>query len=254
MQAVRRFLFLRKYIQRKTLEWHPHLHIFGVLEEWIDQESLSSTWHEITGDSMIVDIRRVRKHKELGYGKAIAEVCKYALKFGDLSVEKTWEAYTVLKGDRKFGLRLSGSFGLLRGVKMDDEATTDDDLQEDLPYLEMLYKFVFCKHSYYDLVMTRQVEPQANIDRMSEEEATTDRHDMREIERVAIKDGRGALRAERARIGASAPQHGRKKQHWSLSPVTRVRVRQRIRRWGGYLYNIDLFPYVERRLLAFIEG
>ena len=145
---------------------------------------------------MIVDIRRVRKHKELGYGKAIAEVCKYALKFGDLSVEKTWEAYTVLKGDRKVGLRLSGSFGLLRGVKMDDEATTDDDLQEDLPYLEMLYKFVFCKHSYYDLVMTRQVEPQANIDRMSEEEATTDRHDMREIERVAIKTGeeRCALR------------------------------------------------------------
>ena len=50
---------------------------------------------------MIVDIRRVRKHKELGYGKAIAEVCKYALKFGDLSVEKTWQAYMVLKGDRK---------------------------------------------------------------------------------------------------------------------------------------------------------
>ena len=50
---------------------------------------------------------------------------------------------------------------------MDDEATTDDDLQEDLPYLEMLYKFVFGKHSYYDLVMTRQVEPQANIERMS---------------------------------------------------------------------------------------
>ena len=88
----------------------------------------------------------------------------------------------VLKGDRKVGLRLSGSFGLLRGVKMDDEATTDDDLQEDLPYLEMLYKFVFGKHSYYDLVMTRMVEPQAKIDRMSEEEGTTDRHDMREIE------------------------------------------------------------------------
>ena len=49
----------------------------------------------------------------------------------------------------------------------------------------MLYKFVFGKHSYYDLVMTRQVEPQANIERMSEEEDTTDRHDMREIERVA---------------------------------------------------------------------
>ena len=172
----------------------------------------------------------MRKHKQLGYGKAIAEVCKYALKFGDLSVEKTWEAYMVLKGDRKVGLRLSGSFGLLRGVKMDDEATTDDDLQEDLPYLEMLYKFVFGKHSYYDLVMTRMVEPQAKIDRMSEEEGTTDRHDMKN------------------------KQWRKLKAHWRIPPATRVRVRQRIRRWDGYLYNIDLFPYVERRLLAFIEG
>lgn len=50
------------------------------------------------------------------------------------------------------------------------------------------------------------------------------------------------------------PQRGRKKPHWRVSPSTRVRVRQRIRRWDGYLYNIDLFPYVEHRLLAFIEG
>ena len=64
---------------------------------------------------------------------------------------------------------------------------TDDMPDEDLPYLEMLYKFAFSKKSYYDLVMTRQVEPQAKIERMSEEEGTTDRHDMREIERVAIR-------------------------------------------------------------------
>ena len=121
----------------------------------------------------------------------------------------------VLKGDRKVGLRLSGSFGLLRGVKMDDESTTDDDLQEDLPYLEMLYKFVFGKHSYYDLVMTRQVEPQANIERMSEEEGTNDRHDMREIERVAKTDEARTERSGAATQGAECatyrPQQGRKK-------------------------------------------
>ena len=33
--------------------------------------------------------------------------------------------------------------------------------------------------------MTRQAEPQANIERMSEEEGTNDRHDMREMERGA---------------------------------------------------------------------
>ena len=144
----------------KAGEWHPHLHIFGVLEEWIDQSALSNTWFEITRDSKIVDIRRVRKHKELGYGKAIAEVCKYALKFGDLSVEKTWEAFMVFKGSRKVGLRLSGSFGLLRGIKLDDEATTDDDLTQNLPYLEMIYNFVFSKISFYNLVATRHVEAQ----------------------------------------------------------------------------------------------
>jgi plasmid rolling circle replication initiator protein Rep len=233
----------------KTKQWHPHIHIFALINDWIDQEELAETWHDITHDSYIVDVRRVRKTKEHGYSKAVAEVCKYALKFSDLSLENTWEAFLVLKGKR-----LTGSFGSMHGIKIPDTATPDEMPKEELPYLAMLYHFVFGKKSYYDLVSTRHVEPQANIDRMSEEEATTDRHDMREIERVAIKDGRGALRAERARIGASAPQHGRKKQHWQLSPVTRVRVRQRIRRWGGYLYNIDLFPYVERRLLAFIEG
>ena len=223
--------------------------MFALVDQWIDQQEFSEYWHSLTGDSMVVDVRRARKEKGHGYSKAAAEVCKYALKFGDLSVENTWEAFKVLKGKR-----LTGSFGLLWGVKIPENLADEMPDDQDLPYLEMLYKFVYGKNSHYDLAMTRIVEPQAKIERMSEEEATTDRHDMREIERVAIKDGRGALRAERARIGASAPQHGRKKQHWQLSPVTRVRVRQRIRRWGGYLYNIDLFPYVERRLLAFIKA
>ena len=235
----------------KTGEWHPHLHIFGVLEEWIDQESLSRTWHEITGDSMIVDIRRVRKHKQLGYGKAIAEVCKYALKFGDLSVEKTWEAFMVLKGERKIGLRLSGSFGLLRGVKMDDEATTDDDLHDDLPYLEMLYKFVFGKKSYYDLVAVKQVEPQAKIERGGGgAERPTDRPS--EIERGAITDGRGAGAGCASSHSELAPQYVRKKQHWQVSPYVRFRTRTRIRQWDGFLYNIDLSIYVENRLTNFL--
>ena len=230
----------------KTVEWHPHIHMFALVDQWIDQQEFSEYWHSITGDSMVLDVRRVKKEKGHGYSKAAAEVCKYALKFGDLSVEKTWEAFKVLKGKR-----LTGSFGLLWGVKIPD-TMTDDMPDEDLPYLEMLYKFVYGKNSHYDLAMTRMVEPQAKIERMSEEEATTDRHDMREIERVAIKDGRGALRAERARIGASAPQHGRKKQHWQVSPYVRVRTRTRIRQWDGFLYNIDLFPYVEKRLYRYL--
>jgi plasmid rolling circle replication initiator protein Rep len=235
----------------KTVEWHPHIHMFALVDQWIDQQEFSEYWHSITGDSMVVDVRRAKKEKGHGYSKAAAEVCKYALKFGDLSVEKTWEAFKVLKGKR-----LTGSFGLLWGVKIPD-TMTDDMPEGDLPYLEMLYKFVYGKNSHYDLAMTRMVEPQAKIDRMSEEEATTDRHDMREMERGAKTDEARTERPYARHLDAkrcTAQEQGRKKAHWRIPPATRVRVRQRIRRWDGYLYNIDLFIYVERRLLAFIEG
>ena len=200
----------------KTGEWHPHVHMFALLDTWIDQEHLSETWHEITGDSFIVDIRRVKKDKQYGYSKAAAEVCKYALKFGDLSVEHTWEAFKVLKGKR-----LSGAFGSLWGVKIPENLADDMPDEKDLPYLEMLYKFVFGKQSYYNLEMTRHVEPHAQL------------------------DDRGAERSaccEPASMTAyrTAPQGVRKKQHWQVPPTTRVRVKKRIKRWDGYLCVIHM--------------
>ena len=99
------------------------------------------------------------------------------------------------------------------GVKIPENLADEMSDDQDLPYLEMLYKFVSGKQSYYDLASTRHVEPQANIERMSEEEVTTDRHDMREIER----------RAQAAKVRTVAggaplrrPQQGRKKQHWKV--------------------------------------
>jgi hypothetical protein len=162
---------------------------------------------------MIVDIRKVKKEKGLGYSKAAAEVCKYALKFGDLSVENTWEAFKVLKGKR-----LSGAFGSLYGVKIPENLADDMPDDKDLPYLEMLYKFVFGKHSYYDLTMTRHVEPQAlNSEKM-----------------LAGASAQGV-----AVFQNSVPKV-RKKKHWQVSPYTRVRVKQRIRRWDGYLCVIHI--------------
>lgn len=220
-----------------TKEWHPHLHMFALLDDWIDQEELSQYWHSITGDSMIVDIRRVKKEKGLGYSKAAAEVCKYALKFGDLSVENTWEAFKVLKGKR-----LSGAFGSLYGVKIPENLADEMPDENDLPYLEMLYKFVFGKHSYYDLAMTRHVDPQAKTERLTEEEAPTDRQDMSDSEQLgSIGCTRSGSTARRARtVERTAPQYKRKKQHWQISPYTRVRVKQRIKRWDGYLCVIHM--------------
>jgi len=230
----------------KTGEWHPHIHMFALVDQWIDQQEFSEYWHSLTGDSMVVDVRRAKKEKGHGYSKAAAEVCKYALKFGDLSVEKTWEAFKVLKGKR-----LTGSFGLLWGVKIPDTMTDDMPDDQTLPYIEMLYKFAYGKKSYYDLAITRHVEPKETDRMRSEEEEPTDRHDrMRDVDLAMTYDalgllGEGTQRGQRTR--------GRKKAHWRIPPNIRVRIQQRIRQWDGYLYNIDLFPYVERRLLAFIN-
>ena len=92
------------------------------------------------------------------------------MKFGDLSVEKTWAAFNVLKGKR-----LTGSFGLLWGVKIPENLADEMPDDQDLPYLEMLYKFVSGKQSYYDLASTRHVEPKRLIDRVRRMSEATDR-------------------------------------------------------------------------------
>ena len=51
------------------------------------------------------------------------------------------EAFKVLKGKR-----LSGAFGSLYGVKIPENLADDMPDEKDLPYLEMLYRFVFGKN------------------------------------------------------------------------------------------------------------
>ena len=75
-------------------------------------------------------------------------------------MENTFHAFLTLKGKR-----LTGSFGSMHGLKI-DKAVPDEISKDDLPYMEMIYRFVLVRKSYYDLSSTRHVEPRA----MSEEE------------------------------------------------------------------------------------
>ncbi|HDI1576166.1 TPA: protein rep [Acinetobacter baumannii] len=221
----------------ETKEWNVHLHMFALLDDWIIQSELSEYWHSITGDSYVVDIRRIKKEKGLGYSKAAAEVCKYALKFGDLSVENTWEAFKALKGKR-----LSGAFGSLYGVKIPENLADELPEDKDLPYLEMLYKFVYGKQSYYDLAMTRHVEPKnKDTDNDDEEEVATTDGGGGSRRGLAQAVGRGREDCTEGSHGEPhRPQYKRKKQRWQVSPYVKVRVKNRIRRWDGYLYVIHI--------------
>ncbi|SSU34691.1 putative replication protein [Acinetobacter baumannii] len=149
------------------------------------------------------------------------------------------------------GKRLSGAFGSLYGVKIPENLADEMPDEKDLPYLEMLYKFVYGKQSYYDLASTRHVEPQSKDNDNEAEELRRQRGG--DVISDVATDGRGTERtARRARtVERTVPQYIRKKKHWQISPYVRVRTRARIRQWDGFLYNIDLFPYVENKVLAF---
>ena len=45
------------------------------------------------------------------------------------------------------------------GLKIPEKATPGDMPKEELPYLEMLYRFVFGTKSYYNLEITKDVKP-----------------------------------------------------------------------------------------------
>ena len=77
------------------------------------------------------------------------EVCKYAVKFADLSLPDNWEAYQVMRGQR-----LIDSHGLMRGVQV-PESLLDDPLGDDLPFVDLLYRYLAGGYSF---VSTREVQ------------------------------------------------------------------------------------------------
>ncbi len=126
--------------------WHPHSHAVWLCYEAPDSEKLSSEWHSVTGDSYIVDVRPIEQADPVS---GFLEVFKYAVKFSDLPLGDNWEGWKTLAGRR-----LVFSFGDLFGVKVPDELT--DECLDDLPYVEMLYRFF--KGAGYSLVKTSDVQ------------------------------------------------------------------------------------------------
>jgi hypothetical protein len=114
--------------------WHPHLHAVWLCYDEPRLKDLKAEWQEVTGDSFIVDIRPFHDQDNVATG--FLEVFKYAVKFSSMEPADTWHVFETLRGHR-----LVASFGLFRGVKV-PESMTDDDLPEDLPYIELFYRFI----------------------------------------------------------------------------------------------------------------
>lgn len=115
-------------------QWHPHLHAVWLCEDAPDMHRIRDEWKAITGDSFMVDVRPFHDQEDVVSG--FLEVFKYAVKFADLPLEDTWHGFQTLAGRR-----LIASFGDFFGVDVPEDLT--DEKLDDLPYVEMLYKFVY---------------------------------------------------------------------------------------------------------------
>ncbi len=114
--------------------YHPHLHMIALAESIPDQVQLSSEWHNITGDSFIVDVRPISQEDP---ASGFIEVFKYAVKFSEQSPADTVHAWVILASKR-----LIGSAGLFRGVVVPESLLDDSEGLEDLPYITMFYRYL----------------------------------------------------------------------------------------------------------------
>ncbi len=91
--------------------WHPHLHCLCT-GTYLDKFKLSRLWHEVTGDSYIIDIRRPKNTDHVAY-----YVTKYASKpFNNTFLNRSNlldEAIDAMKGRK-----LSLTWGAWRGLQL----------------------------------------------------------------------------------------------------------------------------------------
>jgi len=114
--------------------WHPHLHMIALSESMPDQQHLSVEWHNITGDSFIVDVRPISQEDP---ASGFIEVFKYAVKFSEQSPADTVHAWVTLASKR-----LIGSSGAFIGVEVPESLLDDSEGLEDLPYITMFYRYL----------------------------------------------------------------------------------------------------------------
>lgn len=112
--------------------WHPHVHMVWLCYEAPDAALLSAEWLRLTGDSYIVDVRPFHDQDDMIGG--FLEVFKYAVKFSDLPLADNWQGFLELSGKR-----LVFSFGAFWGVEVPDDL--GDELLDDLPYVDLLYRY-----------------------------------------------------------------------------------------------------------------
>lgn len=105
--------------------WNVHSHWIALLSDYLDLEKFSDELRHVSGDSFVVHAAKIRPKYQGAdpLRSAIAEVCKYPLKFAGLRPSDAWEAHTRLHRRNLFD-----AIGALRGIRPGD-LEQDDGLE-----------------------------------------------------------------------------------------------------------------------------
>jgi len=177
-------------------QWHPHRHsIFLTKRSTLQyeklnrkgkdvyvptafEEALRNEWYRVTGDSFVVDVRRIEAVNDNDLLLACLETCKYALKTVDMSPKDRYEAYKVI-GRRK----LQSSFGCFHGYTVVDAYDLGSSLEalKGTPYYLHYLKFIHNggffeherteHHDYYDPASFGDEENEGDVPRLRPSEA-----------------------------------------------------------------------------------
>lgn len=118
--------------------WHPHLHCLFFVPHYISQAKLSQEWLRVTGDSMVVDVRRTREGQDIR--AALCEILKYVTKFSELTNEDRLEIVEYMKGKRTI-VPVAG----LRGIEV-PESLLDEPLSGE--WIEYYCRYLHKKNGY----------------------------------------------------------------------------------------------------------
>ncbi len=98
--------------------WHPHIHVYVLLSEYVSPFHLSAEWERFTGDSSIVHVRKC----DNGIVSGLLEVLKYVSKPCDLVPADLHHLYQTARGSRFVDPQ-----GIMRGVPEPCIDSDDDD-------------------------------------------------------------------------------------------------------------------------------
>jgi hypothetical protein len=111
--------------------WHPHLHVIGE-GRYLDQRTLSDLWRKVTGDSFVIDIRRIDSGKDAAH-----YVTKYVTKGCSPNV---WESNDLAQEwiTASKGVRTCATYGTWRGFRLMHVTDTATDWRDEMSLDDLL--------------------------------------------------------------------------------------------------------------------